>query len=89
MSWLDRLLGRKNKHAATNAARRPLYIPADAPQRAAPQVADTHSESAELRLLSDSQLANKELDDDTFDPYNTGGFDRSSRWDKISKQKAR
>jgi hypothetical protein len=89
MSWLDRLLPQKNKNASTNATARPLYIPADAPKKAAPKVAEPTSESAELRLLNNSQLATKELDDGTFDPYNTGAFNRSSRWDKISKQKAR
>jgi hypothetical protein len=89
MNWLDRLLRQKNKNASTNATPRPLYIPGNTPKKAAPKVAEPTGESAELRLLSNRPLATKELDDGTFDPYNTGAFNRSSRWDKISKQKAR
>ena len=90
MSWLDRLMAGNEKNTLTEVDRRPLYIPADAPKKkAAPKVASPNRESAELRLLSGSKLANKELDDGTFDPYNTAAFNRSRRWDKISKQKAR
>ncbi len=87
MSWLDRLLRRKDKNGPTNSTRRPLYIPADAAKPSKPAPSDS-GDTAELRLLKDVKLSVKP-DGEAFDPYNTGGFNRSSSWDKISKQKSR
>lgn len=88
MSWLDRLLGRRTQNSPeTSATRRPLYIPYDAP-KSGPDSEDTEK-LAQLKLLEDSKLASKEVDDGRFDPYNTGAFNRSRSWDKISKQKSR
>ena len=38
------------------------------------------------RELGNSKL---EVEDENFNPYNTGAFDRASSWDKISRQKKR
>ena len=90
MTWLRRLFNRRMDNSSfTSATRRPLYIPNDAPKKAVSADGSQTSESAELRLLEDSELAKKEVDDTDFDPYNTGAFNRSRSWEKISKQKTR
>ena len=90
MSWLRRLLGRQTENARpTSASRRPLYIPYDAPKRAEADPGAAADKLAELRLLEDSQLSDKNVDGDSFDPYNTGAFNRSRSWDKISKHRSR
>ncbi|MEE8307047.1 MAG: hypothetical protein V3R81_07255 [Gammaproteobacteria bacterium] len=90
MSWLGRLLARRTEsNPPTSATRRPLYIPYDAPKNTASEDQDKAQKLAELRLLQDSTLADQKVDDANFDPYNTGAFNRSRSWDKISKQKNR
>ncbi len=42
-----------------------------------------------LDVLNNPELSLDTSADGGFDPYNTGAFDRSSSWDKISKQRKR
>lgn len=88
MSWLRRLFKRRSENSPpASPSRRPLYIPEDAANRVAQE--DGTSTSAELRLLKGSKLKTQNDDDGAFDPYNTGAFNRSRSWDKISKHKTR
>lgn len=90
MTWLGRLLGRRTEsNPPTSATRRPLYIPYDTPKNTGPEDQDKAQKLAELRLLQDSTLADQNVHDASFNPYNTGAFNRSRSWDKISKQKNR
>jgi hypothetical protein len=42
-----------------------------------------------LDVLNNPELSLDTSAESGFDPYNTGAFDRSSSWDKISKQRKR
>jgi len=42
-----------------------------------------------LDLLDDPRLSIEKPPEDHFDPYNTGAFNRSASWEKISRQKKR
>jgi hypothetical protein len=47
------------------------------------------SEERLLELLDNPKLTLDRPNDDGFDPYNTGAFNRSTSWEKISRHKKR
>ena len=42
-----------------------------------------------LEILDNPKLTLDRPNDDGFDPYNTGAFNRSASWEKISRHKKR
>lgn len=72
----------------SGAARTPKATarPKPAPE---PQAARTGVQRLPLDLLGDDALSLDTSEEAGFDPYNTGVFDRSASWDRISKSKGR
>jgi hypothetical protein len=84
------------------AAPKPVVAtPKQAPPRATPQpqqpskpaakkpAAETLDSSRLLEILDNPKLTLDRPKDDGFDPYNTGAFNRSASWEKISRHKKR
>ncbi len=70
------------------AGRKPQ--PADGPvPRGGDPALDEHDTDDLLRLLEDPELTLDTSEQAGFDPYNTGAFDRSASWDRISKNRTR
>jgi hypothetical protein len=66
------------------APARPAPITSTAPKRHAPNDVE---ESRVLEILDDPKLTLDRPPEDGFDPYNTGAFNRSASWEKISRNR--
>ena len=83
---LKRLFGGRDEEAEqTGARRQPLYIPDPTAAKARPKPAN--KKPGELELSDAGSESMKPSGG--FDPYNTGAFNRSDSWEKISKQRDR
>jgi hypothetical protein len=69
---------------AKSAARQPA---AGAPPKAPAQPAAKKRSRSPLDVLDNPQLTIDKPADDGFDPYNTGAFNRSAKWEKIGRQR--
>jgi hypothetical protein len=72
--------------AQKSPAGAPQKAPASAPQKAATPSPKKRPRSP-LDLLDNPQLTIDKPADDGFDPYNTGAFNRSAKWEKIGRQR--
>jgi hypothetical protein len=67
--------------------RQPTQRPPPPAQTTAPESADKKKgERAPVDILNNPDLKLEQSQETGFDPYNTGAFDRSSSWEKISKR---
>ena len=70
--------GKKRPVAAQHGAEKPTGNP--------PATEGQHEKSAS-EILNNPSLSLNGPQDEGFDPYNTGAFNRSASWDKISKHR--
>ena len=94
--WLKRLLGWEqdddDDDLSLSDPPRPVYVPPvkrTRPPPPAPSSEDEDEKAAELKLLDDTDLEVENSKSTGFDPYNTGAFNRSDSWEKISKHRDR
>jgi hypothetical protein len=83
------------------AAPKPVVVAPKQAPRATPQpqqppkpaakkpAAETQDRPRLLEILDNPKLTLDRPKDDGFDPYNTGAFNRSASWEKISRHKKR
>jgi hypothetical protein len=74
------------KQAAPRATPQPQQPPKPAAKKPAPETLDS---PRLLEILDNPKLTLDRPKDDGFDPYNTGAFNRSASWEKISRHKKR
>ena len=79
----SRPLPSTTKRSLTNGGPKP---PAT---HAAPAARPEPKDRNPIDVLDNPQLTLDTKPDDNFDPYNTGAFNRSASWDKISRQRKR
>jgi hypothetical protein len=69
--------------------RRPAARAVPPPPAARPRKSDKTSPDAPIEFVDKPALSLDTSEEAGFDPYNTGVYDRSASWDRISKTKGR
>jgi hypothetical protein len=59
------------------------------PAQSAPAAKPKRKDRSPLDVLDNPRLTLDKPQDDGFDPYNTGAFNRSTSWEKIGRQRKR
>ena len=76
--------------ASPPAVRTPPATPQPRPaQTAAPAAKPKRKDRDPREVLDNPRLTLDKPQDDGFDPYNTGAFNRSTAWEKIGRQRKR
>jgi hypothetical protein len=74
---------------STPPAAKPPVVMQRPPEQAASSQRRTKPERAPLDVLDNPRLSLDKPNDDGFDPYNTGAFNRSASWERIGRQRKR
>jgi hypothetical protein len=67
----------------------PVVVRPPAPNPAPAQERRAKPERTPMEALDNPRLTLDKPDNDGFDPYNTGAFNRSASWEKIGRQRKR